>query len=264
VIGMVIGASDHGLTHWSEWDGADHILVQGNKSFDRLTNAGQFEPSHVSVVGCAKLDTPIHHPTSASAFNGRKIVLYNPHHDPRVSSWFRWGPDILDWFVDNDDYHLIFAPHVRLFDRAFARPQGTMRLHRVGRIQERWHNASNINIDLGSTASLGRDYTARADIYLGDAGAQLYEFLERPRPCAFLNAQDVSIKRVDHRHSNWGAGHMISDIALLGGVLETTQEWHAEAYRPMQEKMFAYSLSVTEQPAARRASDAITRFLASA
>ena len=68
--------------------------------------------------------------------DGRPVVLYNPHVSPHLSSWFRVGRQILDWFVEHDEYQLIFAPHVMLFERSFALTIDKLRIDRPGRIED--------------------------------------------------------------------------------------------------------------------------------
>ncbi|MGH1560342.1 hypothetical protein ACRAWD_27245 [Caulobacter segnis] len=68
--------------------------------------------------------------------DGRPVVLYNPHVSPHLSSWYRNGRQVLDWFVEHDDHHLIFAPHVMLFERPFVLTIDRLRLDRAGRIDE--------------------------------------------------------------------------------------------------------------------------------
>lgn len=46
-------------------------------------------------------------------------------------------------------------------------------------------------VDLDSPRLVEMTYTLTADIYLGDLSSQLYEFLIRPRPVAFINAHRV-------------------------------------------------------------------------
>src|SRR3546814_2965461 len=48
-----------------------------------------------------------------------------------------------------------------------------------------------MHIDLGSERSIDMSYTGSADLYLGDVSSQVAEYLYRPRPCVFLNAQGV-------------------------------------------------------------------------
>jgi hypothetical protein len=159
----------------------DHVLVSGEKIRRRLIEDAGVEADRISVVGYPKFDLHASTRTHALIDDGRPVVLYNPHVSPHLSSWYRMGRQVLDWFVEHDEYQLIFAPHVMLFERPFALTIDKLRIDRPGRIDERYLRAPNIHIDLGSRASSNMTYTNRADIYLGDVSSQIYEFLLRPR-----------------------------------------------------------------------------------
>lgn len=254
IIYQSIGAKDHEC-HRADWGAFDLLLVAGEKTKGRLD--GLVDSRRIAIVGCPKFDFPGTRRVWPAIADDRPVVLYSPHYAPDLSSWYRWGRTVLDWFVEHDEYRLIFAPHVRLFERRFARSERRLLPHAVGRIDERYLKAPNIHIDLGSSLSTSRAYTDHADIFLGDAGGQLYEFLVDPRPCGFLNVQGPRPNPDDPSIFNWRAGVVIDDISLLPELLETTRLWHDEVYRPIQQDMFAQSISITETPASRRAARAI-------
>jgi hypothetical protein len=166
---------------------------------------------------------------------------------------------VLDWFVEHDEYHLIFAPHVMLFERPFVLSIDRLRLDRAGRIDERYLRAPNIHIDLGSRASTTMAYTERADIYLGDASSQVYEFLRRPRPCVFLNTHGLAWQN-DPNFAHWRAGPVIDDPADLGTALAQARQNQESVYRPIQQAMFDYSFELTDEPSSSRAARALANF----
>jgi len=212
------GAGDRAIGFDPASAGFDHVLVSGRKIRDRLIAEAHVDPAMISVVGYPKFDLapePRLHPLIE---DGRPIVLYNPHVSPHLSSWYAAGRQVLDWFVEHDDHHLIFAPHVMLFERPFVFSIDRLRVDRARRIDERYLRAPNIHIDLGSRASTTMTYTQRADIYLGDASSQVYEFLLRPRPCVFLNAHKA-LWQGDPNFAHWRAGPVIEDAAALGPAL---------------------------------------------
>lgn len=49
--------------------------------------------------------------------NTNPVVVYNPHFCQPLASWAAMGHAVLDFFVANPDYNLIFAPHAVLFAR---------------------------------------------------------------------------------------------------------------------------------------------------
>src|SRR3546814_16391226 len=110
---------------------------------------------------------------------------------------------VLDLFANSNRYNLIFAPHVRLFDPPAAECYAQF---------ERYRKLPHMHIDLGSERSIDMSYTGSADLYLGDVSSQVAEYLYRPRPCVFLNAQRSEERRVGKEcvstcRSRWSPSH---------------------------------------------------------
>jgi CDP-glycerol glycerophosphotransferase (TagB/SpsB family) len=238
----------------------DHVLVSGRKIRDRLIAEAGVDPTTISVVGYPKFDfaprAPRVHPL---VDDGRPVVLYNPHVSPHLSSWYSAGRQVLDWFAEHDDHHLIFAPHVMLFERPFVVTVDRLRIDRPGHIDERYLRAPNIHFDLGSRASTTMAYTQRADVYLGDVSSQVYEFLLRPRPCVFLNPQKLAW-RGDPNFAHWDAGPVIEEVAQLGEALAAARADHATIYASRQRRLFDYSFDLTDEPSSVRAARALAAF----
>jgi hypothetical protein len=254
------GAGDRAIGFDKHSAGFDHVLCSGTKIRERLIRDAGVPAEKISVVGYPKFE--IARPTVRlmSAQPARPVVLYTPHPSPHLSSWYEHGRAVLDFFVDNDDYQLIFAPHVMLFERRFVVTIDKFRIDRPGRLQERYLRSPNIHIDLGSRASTDMSYTLAADIYLGDASSQIYEFLYRPRPCLFLNTHGFDWRgNPDFEH--WHAGPVITGPAQLGAGLRDAAETHASKYLSVQESMRARSFEQSEVPASQRAAAALLRFM---
>lgn len=253
------GAGDRAIGFDPASAAFDHVLVSGRKIRDRLVAEAGVDPAKISVVGYPKFDLtpdPGLHPLIE---DGRPVVLYNPHVSPHLSSWYAAGRQVLDWFVEHDDQHLIFAPHVMLFERPFVLTIDKLRIDRPGRIQERYLRAPNIHIDLGSRASTTMTYTQRADVYVGDASSQVYEFLLRPRPCVFLNPHKLAWEG-DSNFAHWRTGPVIENVGELGAALRTSQANHGSHYAPVQQELFDYSFDLTDEPSSVRAARALARF----
>jgi CDP-glycerol glycerophosphotransferase (TagB/SpsB family) len=192
--------------------------------------------------------------------DGRPIVLYNPHVSPHLSSWYKWGRQILDFFLAHEEYHLIFAPHVMLFERPFVLTIDRLRMDRAGHIDERYLRAPNIHIDLGSRASTNMTYTNLADIYIGDVSSQVYEFLREPRPCLFLNAHGMD-HREDANYTHWRFGPVVNDLEQLEQSLQYAIHSHRDIFRPIQQTLFEYSFDLRDEPSSERAAQAVARVL---
>ncbi|TCS04325.1 hypothetical protein [Caulobacter sp. BK020] len=254
------GAGDRAIGFDKASAGFDHVLVSGRKIRDRLIHETGVDPGKISTVGYPKFDLrPAQGVTHPLHDDGRPVVLYNPHVSPHLSSWYEAGRQVLDWFVEHDDHHLIFAPHVMLFERPFVATIDKLRLDRAGRIDERYLRAPNIHIDLGSRASTTMAYTQRADLYLGDVSSQVYEFLLQPRPCVFLNTHRFDWSG-DPNFGHWRAGPVIEDVADLGAAMDRSRREHETVWRPVQEVLFDESFDLTDEPSAQRAARAVARF----
>lgn len=236
----------------------DLVLLSGNKIRDRLDAAGLLRPDGHAIVGYPKFDQLGESPPRLFD-NDRPTVLYNPHPSPALSSWYRMGHRVLDWFASQQDYNLIFAPHVMLFAKRFNISLSPFSLSRVGKVPNRFRAMPHMYIDLGSAASVDMSYTRAADIYLGDASSQVYEFLAWPRPCIFLNPHDLPWKD-DPNFAHWRAGPVVSSIDGLGDALHSARS-QPDAFRPVQQELFSYSFDLTPEPSAQRAATAILEWL---
>ena len=238
----------------------DQVLVSGRKIRERLIKDAGVEPDRLSMVGYPKFDllpeAPRRLPFQA---NGRPTVLYNPHVSPHLSSWYLNGRAVLDFFVEHPEYNLIFAPHVMLFERPFVFTIDKMRLDLPGSIDDKYWNAANIHIDLGSGACTDMSYTLAADLYLGDVSSQVYEFLLNPRPCVFLNSHNVRFRN-DPNYTHWQAGQVISRPTELGAALREAWASH-DTYRSVQCRLFDQSFDINDTPSSIRAAGAIMEFL---
>lgn len=241
--------------------GFDFHLLPGRKYRERLLAEGQAEQDRLAVVGYSKLDCYRNAPRPRLFDNNRPTVLYTPHFDPRFSSWYGWGTQILEYFLNSSEFNLIFAPHVLLYQRRWHISTEGGLPRRTPGIPEHVRNVPHILLDPGSTASIDMTYTRAADIYLGDVSSQVYEFLYLPRPCIFLN------RAKDHWQDNdtfrlWRFGQVVESLDELPEALASARR-DPDRYRDEQVRGFQEAFDLTDTPSAVRAADAIARFLAS-
>lgn len=238
----------------------DLVLVSGPKIKERLVRDAGIAPEKTAVVGYPKFD--VAGPPAALKFsgNGRKTVLYNPHCSPHLSSWYRHGRAVLDYFARSSDYNLILAPHVMLFERPLMVAIDRLSLNFPGKIADHYRAAPNIHVDLGSRACTDMSYTKAADVYLGDVSSQVYEFLLQPRPCLFLNPASYRA-RIDPNFEHQRAGPVITTPADLDAGLEAAIGTHW-AYAPIQKDMFERSIELESTPSSVRAAMAIENYIA--
>lgn len=253
------GAGDRAVGFDKASSQFDFVLLSGAKVRDRLKDNGAIRDDNYAMVGYPKFDVDNRKARSRLFNNDRPTILYNPHPTPALSSWFAMGEDVLEYFARNDQYNLIFAPHVMLFAKRWSISLSPPSIARVRSVAKRFHGLSNIHIDLGSAASVDMTYTRSADIYLGEASSQVYEFLAHPRPCIFLNAGGHAW-REDPNFAHWQAGEVIEDISELGYALDGAVRMPS-AFRDAQEKLFSYTFDLNELPSSIRAAEAISAYL---
>lgn len=251
------GAGDRAIGFDPQSAAFDHVLCAGEKIRRRLISDAHVPTGRISVTGYPKFDMAPRNAALPQGFDPAKpTVIYNPHPSPQLSSWYRHGRDVLAFFRRNPRWQLIFAPHVMLFERPFVFSIDRLRAARPGRIDRKYYEAPNIHIDTSSTALTDMSYVNAADIYLGDASSQVYEFLRKPRPCLFLNSHDADWKE-DENFLFWRLGEVLSGPAGLGAALERAAAQHREQYSAVQERIFAETFDLTSEASSRRAARVI-------
>jgi hypothetical protein len=240
MIRMRHGAGDREGGYRRKIASFDGVIVNGAKDRQRMIAFGLMPPERIAVCGYCKFEavSPPYDPFG----DGKPLVLYNPHFDPTVSSWYGHHRQVLDAMAALKDWNFVVAPHVKVAKgRSLGRSPG-----------------SNVIIDPGSVHSIDMSYAGAAAVYIGDASSQIYEFIRTPRPCLFLNLDHHSWR--DNPHFNhWRFGQVVEDLSKLGGALE-----RAAAQQPRFERVqrdaLARSTDPSRVPASVRHADAILHF----
>jgi hypothetical protein len=253
------GAGDRAIGFDKASGKFDLVLMSGAKIRDRLSDAGLLREDGHAIVGYPKFDLPPHSPRPRLFPKDRPTVLYNPHPSPALSSWYRMGPQILDWFAKSDEYNLIFAPHVMLFQKKLTASLSPFALGWNRLPDVRHYDLDHMLIDTGSAASVDMTYTDAADIYLGDASSQIYEYIRRPRPCVFLNPRGHAW-RGDADFAHWQAGPVVETFDDFEAAFEETPMLDP-ADRQRQRDLFAYSFDLDARPSSERAAAAILDYM---
>ena len=250
------GAGDRSIGFRPETRAFDLVLLSGDKVRDRMLAEDLITPGNHAVIGYPKFDTvdPAA-PASALFADGRPTVLYNPHFDPLLSSWYDWGRGIVEWFARQDRLNLIVAPHVMLYRRRWHASVEHRRIRLRRALPGRLAAAPNILVDPGSERSIDVTYTLAADVYLGDASSQIYEWIARPRPAIFLNPGKIAWQD-DPSFAHWRLGEVIDRLNALPAALERALA-DPDRYADVQRAAFARTFSMTERSAADRAAAAI-------
>lgn len=255
------GAGDRAVGFDKHSDQFDLAFMSGAKIRDRLQRAGLAREGGYAIIGYPKFDLLRGAPPPKRLFaNDRPTVLYNPHFSPPLSSWYRSGREVLEYFYRSKQYNLIFAPHVMMFRKRVQISLDGFRFDRPGVIAQRYRECPHMLIDTGSERSIDMSYTRVADLYLGDASSQVYEFLYQSRPCLFFNAQRTTWQN-DENYAHWQAGPVMTDIAELDAKLDEAFATH-ERYREKQQEMFRYTFDLTDKTSSVRGAEAIRRLAA--
>lgn len=253
------GAGDRAIGFDKASGKFDMVLLSGPKIRDRLAQAGHLRNCRYAMVGYPKFDLHAQGAKVKLFPEDRPTILYQPHPSPALSSWYRMGREVLAWFAASKDYNLIFAPHVMLFRKSLTVSLSPFGIGRAGKIPEGILKAPHIHVDTGSPALLDMTYTRAADVYLGDAGSQVYEFLTRPRPCIFLNPARHRWKaKADFAH--WQAGPVVETIDALDAALKRSQA-KPEEFADRQKALFEDSFDLNGIPSSQRAARAIANFM---
>ncbi len=254
------GAGDRSVGFQPVTKHFDFVLLSGEKVRDRMLEDGIIRQDAHAVVGYPKFDVLREGARPKFFDNDRPTVLYNPHFDPVLSSWYDMGEAVLDHFATQDMYNLIFAPHVMLFRRRLLGSTEHRKLRFRRAFPDRFRSAKNILVDLGSPRSVDMSYTRAADIYLGDASSQIYEFIVRPRPAIFINSHKANWTD-NQNYAHWKFGPVINDLAELSTALHDTVPL-PDSFRKAQAEAVRRTFSTDpDQSASKRAAEAIRRFL---
>lgn len=246
------GAGDRQTSFGTDQNQFDLLLASGNKIRERLMKDSGVPEEKIMIVGYPKFDVLTHHRPDAIFDNENPVVVYNPHYKRGESSFQDWGREILEFFKDNPQYNLIFAPHVLLYLRKWR--------HGAFDVSE-YADYPNIYIDTGSSKSLDMTYLRQADVYLGDVSSQIYEFIETPRPCIFLNPHGFQWQG-NKIFKYWEGGAVVENIKQLPATMQNIFDDHERTYKKRQEELFNATFSLTGIPSCERSADAIVQAFA--
>lgn len=246
------GAGDRARGFEARLKRFDLVIVSGRKDADRMVKERLVAQERCLVSGSVKLGAIARLQSQRTRVfdNPRPVVLYNPHFAADLSSWTREGRAILDWFAGQDDFNLIFAPHVRLFQNASPAARAELAARAV---------PDRILIDLGSEKSCDMTYTLAADIYLGDVSSQVYEFIAQPRPCVFFDANHITWS-ANPDYACWHFGEVVGSLPALVQALGRAQSRHGE-FAARQSAALREAMGEEPASAPQRAAEQIRDFM---
>lgn len=253
------GAGDRSVTYHPEMAQFDYMLVSGQKVVDEMHGHGIITPDRCQIIGYPKFDTVDLNHRPRFFDNDRPTFLYNPHFDPKLSSWYDMGLPLIDYVAGQQDrFNLIVAPHVMLFRK---------KLHysleyRCARLRPDVPEGlpANILVDLSSERLFDMSYTRSADVYIGDVSSQVYEFLTHRGACFFLDAVGEAKQGGALPYQFWENGDVCQNVAELIALLPAWAE-RADHYRATQDRLFHYTMDIDPQRSAgQRGADALSAY----
>jgi len=230
----------------------DLLLVPGVYYFERLVNQLTLDQRSIQIVGHPKFEwQDLMCAKQPILFNNKNpIFYYNPHWNTELSSFVNWSKPILNFFYNNKDYNLIFAPHPLL--KHFSKRE--KRDFNYSNYQ-----TENILVDLDGVFSVDGTYCDIADVYIGDVSGIVTEWISRkPRPCVFINAHGHDWIK-DPSYESWNCGVVIENVSDLETLLKSSLE--KNKYVNIQETFSARMIYRGKQSASEKTANYIKEFL---
>ena len=186
----------------------DFIFVPGEYHYNRLHTESGINKNKLNVVGHPKIEWQDKMNNDKESFfnNDNPIFYYNPHWDLSLSSYEKWSKDIIQYFLNNKQYNLIFAPHP-LIKNYSTRNKIDIDIDTV--------KSDNIIVDFYSKNNVDGSYLNVADVYIGDVSSMITDFIfKRNKSCIFINSHDIEWKN-DTNYKFWNCGKVINNLTEL-------------------------------------------------
>ncbi len=255
------GAGDRNVAYHPDLKRFDLLLVPGRKLVDAARAAGILTGENWRIIGYPKFDAIDTGARPVLFDNPRPVFLYNPHFDPKLSSWYDFGPELIRHFAAHPELgNLVVAPHVMLFRKKLhISPEFKVARLRPD-IPAEAFAAPNILVDTSGPHLFDMHYTRGADVYIGDASSQVYEFIVRPRACFFLDSHNGRALAHTENYRMWALGPVADTPPALFEILP---DWRlvAKRHAAIQAEQLAYTVDRNSQPAGVRGAAALIDYL---
>jgi CDP-glycerol glycerophosphotransferase (TagB/SpsB family) len=134
----------------------------------------------------------------------KPVILYNPHFDPQVSSFFDQGRQLLEALSASGKYNIIFMPHPDLARRI------PPLLAELGKLS---------NIVIAERSRINLDYMAAADIYITDVSSSVFEWLYFNKPVLFFNTKKINWQH-NRYYLSWVLGEVAETVSVMMGEID--------------------------------------------
>ena len=243
------GAGDGDIGFDIAFANYDLLLTSGTDVDERLRSEGVVHGKNTSVIiGYPKYDL-VKTAHNRLFNNDNTVFVYNPHYAKDLTSWDLFGQCVLGFFVNNPQYNLVFAPHIKVFDG-----------HKPSELNK-YLQCPNIIVDVNSNKLMDATYTKKADVYIGDVSSQVYEFLYFAlKPTIFLNAFNKKPWESNPSFQMWKTGLVVNEISLLPKAIISAQQSHVN-FIDVQRDLIKRKFSKTNVSPGLRGAQAIVRFM---
>ncbi len=243
------GAGDGDIGFDIAFANYDLLLTSGTDVDERLRSEGVVHDKNVSaIIGYPKYDL-VSTACNTLFDNDNAVFFYNPHYVKSLTSWKVFGQGVLSFFVNNPQYNLVLAPHIKMFDG-----------HKPSELN-RYQKYPNIIVDVNSNKLMDATYTKEADVYIGDVSSQVYEFLYFAlKPTIFLNAFNKGSWASNPSLQMWKTGVVVNEVGLLSEAIVSAKQSHI-SFVEVQRDLIERKFSNTNVSPGLRGAQAIVRFM---
>ena len=193
----------------------DFIFIPGKYHYKRLQMEAKINKKKLSIVGHPKFEWQDMMNDNIKSFfkNNNPTFYYNPHWDLSLSSYEKWGKKIIQYFLNNKRYNLIFAPHP-LIKNYSSRNKINVNVEIA--------KSNNIIIDFYSDNSIDGSYLNAADVYIGDVSSMVTDFIfKENKSCIFINSYDIDWRN-DKSFNFWNCGKVIDEFEELDSAITSS------------------------------------------
>lgn len=245
------GVANRAYSYLNKIKAFDYLLLVGEREHKERLQRDQLTHNNHQVTGYLKYEICKSLKSDDSFKESKPTILYNPHWHKDYSSFYQYGFQILDFFENQDEYNLIFAPHQLL----------TVRNKNLITKLEKYTKSKTIHMDLNSFRLSDMSYTKAADLYLGDSSSQALEFmLHRRRPCIFLRSNFNKHNISEQLHS-WEGGMVLDSFTNIKAIINTAFDNFESIYLEKQNQLVSNIFYQEEKMPSKVATQGILEYL---
>lgn len=205
------GVGDRAFTFHKDLYEYDCVFIPSKKMYDQFKELSILEKlkSYLQIDYC-KFDYLFYNPKEKlNIFNNDlPVILYNPHYNKKISSFYRDAEKIVNTILESKKYNIILSPHP-LINKWYFLERIKLHFPKSERLFKDWSSIHKVNFD----------YMKIADIYLGDVSSSIYEWLYFNKPMIFYNSHNVDWKKNPY-YRFWNLGYVVNNIEELMEYLD--------------------------------------------